>query len=227
MDTQQKRMLAVSAAAATLGLAAASLGIAAEYFTHKALVRSDGSSRSCEYRRTPALGFGVAAAVLSLAGVILVTAASRCFVGRRDDDVLAAGSDPHERGRCVGKVCAALAWLLAVAAAAMFLYGASWNAGRGRQGSFMAIYRLPGRFFYRCPELRKGFFVSASINAGLGITCAIAAYADLHRRKRNHQTVTLGGVAMGQPSYPPAPVAYPAQPPPCGAYGAKQPAGTV
>ncbi|RCV19957.1 hypothetical protein SETIT_4G017500v2 [Setaria italica] len=219
----QKRVVVVSAAAATLGLAAAVLGFAAEYFKHKAFVRSDTSR--CEYRRTPALGCGIAAALLSLTGLALVTAASRCF--RRRDDAFAAAAESDER-RCVTKVCATLAWLLVAAAAAMFLYGASRNAGRGRRGSFTAVERQPGRtfdFVYRCPELRDGLFVSASINAGIGIACAIAAYVDLHK-KREHQTVTLG-VAMGQP-YPPAPVAYnPAQPPYGGYGGAKQPAGTA
>lgn len=35
--------------------------------------------RRCLYRRTPALGFGVLAALLALAGLALATAASGCF----------------------------------------------------------------------------------------------------------------------------------------------------
>lgn len=73
----QKRALVVCAAAAVLGLAAAVLGFAAERFKNKAFVRSDVFR--CEYRRTPALGCGVLAALLSLAAVALVTAASGCF----------------------------------------------------------------------------------------------------------------------------------------------------
>jgi len=120
--------------------------------------------------------------------------------------------------------------LAAAAAVAMFLYGASRNAGG--TGGFTAIRRRPGRnsdgdgdrpFDFVCDELR-GDFVLASIAAVVAVACAVTAYVDT-LQKRNDQTVTLGGVAMGQPS-PPAPVAYPAQPPPYGVYGAKQPAGT-
>ena len=56
----------------------------------------------CEYRRTPAFGCGIAAALLSLAGAALVTAASGCF---------GAGAGAPAPARGAGrKVCAALAW---------------------------------------------------------------------------------------------------------------------
>ncbi|OEL31944.1 hypothetical protein BAE44_0007037 [Dichanthelium oligosanthes] len=174
----------------------------------------------CEYRRTPAFGCGIVAALLSLTAVALVTAASGCF-GR-------CGATAAESGRsCARTVCAILAWLLVVSAAVMFLYGASRNAGG--TGGFTAKERRPGQnsdgssFDFVCTELRDGVFVAASIKAGFAIACAIAAYVDIVRRR--DQTATLG-VAMGQPPYP-APMAYPAAQPPYGGYGAKQPAGTA
>ena len=121
--------------------------------------------------------------------------------------------------------------MLAAAAAAMFMYGASRNAGG--MGGFTAVRRRPGRrssdgraFDFVCAELRDGVFVSASLAAAAGVACAIAAYVDA-LRQRDQQTATLG-VAMGQPQWPsqppyPAPVAYP----PYGGYGAKQPAGSA
>ena len=51
----------------------------------------------CEYRRTPALAWGVLAAVLSLAAVALVTAASGCF-GRFS--AAAPGAAGRRRGGC-------------------------------------------------------------------------------------------------------------------------------
>ncbi|RLM77915.1 uncharacterized protein C2845_PM12G19910 [Panicum miliaceum] len=172
---------------------------------------------------TPAFGCGIAAALLSLAGVSLVTAASGCF-GRFG----AAAAVAPARGT-VRKVCAALAWLLVVAAAVMFLCGASRNVGG--TGGFTAVERRPGSssdgraFDFVCTELRDGVFESASLAAAAGIACAIAAYVDALRQR--DQTATLG-VAMGQPQWSsqppyPAPVAYP---PYCG-YGAKQPAGAA
>ncbi|RLN07116.1 uncharacterized protein C2845_PM11G10740 [Panicum miliaceum] len=219
----QKRAVAVGAAAVVLGLAAVVLGFAAEY----AFVRSDVFR--CEYRRTPALVWGILAALLSLAAVALVTAASGCF-GRCG--AAAAPAAGRRRGgcACARTACAAVAWLVVVAAAAMFLYGASRNAGG--TGGFTAIRRRPGRnsdgvvstFDFVCDEVR-GVFVSASIAAVVAVACAVTAYVDtLQRRNQMATPPTLGGVAMGQPD--PAPVAYPAQPP-YGGYGAKPPAGTA
>ena len=72
--------------------------------TLQAFVGSDAFR--CEYRRTPAFGCGIAAALLSLAGVALVTAASGCF-GRFGAAVAPA---PAPARGTVRKVCAALAW---------------------------------------------------------------------------------------------------------------------
>ncbi|CAL4968335.1 unnamed protein product [Urochloa decumbens] len=219
----QKRAVAVSVAAALLGLAAAALGFAAEHFKHKALVGRSGALR-CEYRRTPALGCGILAAALSLSAAVVVTAASGCF------SRCGAGAAAAESGRrrATGRnVLATLAWLLVLSAAAMFLYGASRNTG-GTGNSFTAVSRRrPGGgsdIDIVCSELRDGVFVSAAIDAAIGIACAIAAYVDIVRHR--DRTVTLGVVAMGQPAYP-APVAYPAQPPYGGYGGAKQPGGTA
>ncbi|CAO2046516.1 unnamed protein product [Urochloa humidicola] len=219
----QKRALAVCVAAALLGLVAAALGFAAEYFKHKAFVGRTDALR-CEYRRTPALGCGVLAAALSLAALALTTAASGCFLR------CGAAAPAAEKGRTSARnVLATLAWLLVLAAVVMFLYGASRNAG-GTGSSFTATSSRDsdGDLEFVCSELRDGLFVAASINAAVGIACAIAAYVDIVRH-RDDRTVTLGVAMGGQPAYPAAPVAYPAQPP-YGGYGyggAKQPGGTA
>ncbi|CAN6245059.1 unnamed protein product [Urochloa humidicola] len=218
----QKRALAVCVAAALLGLAAAAMGFAAEYFKHKAFVGRTDALR-CEYRRTPALGCGVLAAALSLAALALVTAASGCFLRC---GAAAPAAEGGRRRSTARNVLATLAWLLVLAAAVMFLYGASRNAG-GTGSSFTAVSSRDGSggFDFVCSELRDGLFVAASIKAAVGIACAIAAYVDIVRH-RDDRTVTLG-VAMGQPTYP-APMAYPPAQPPYGGYGgAKQPGGTA
>ncbi|CAL4886796.1 unnamed protein product [Urochloa decumbens] len=213
----QKRAVLVCMAATLLGLLAVVLGFAAEHFQKKAFVRSDVSG--CHYRRTQALGCGVVAALLSLAAVTLVTAASGCF----------CCSGGRRRG-CARTACAVVAWLQVVSAAVTFLYGASRNAGG--TGGFTAVRRRPGRdspsggggFDFVCDDLRDGVFVSASVTAAIGIFCAITAYVDALQH-RNHRTPTLG-VAMEQQ---PPPVAYPAQPPNGAGNGAaaKQPGGSA
>ncbi|CAL5020995.1 unnamed protein product [Urochloa decumbens] len=111
-------------------------------------------------------------------------------------------------------------------------------AERGRNGRFTAVRlrRRPGRdspggggFDFVCDDLRDGVFVSASVTAAIGISCAITACIDnlQHSNRTPTPTPTLG-VAMGQLQHP---VAYPAQPPngagPGGNGAAKIPAGTA
>ncbi|KAL6634711.1 hypothetical protein ACP70R_027382 [Stipagrostis hirtigluma subsp. patula] len=221
----QKRLALVSAAAAVLGVAAAVLGFVAEGARSKALLGYDG--RRCVYRRTAALGCGVAAALLVLAGMALVTAASGCF-GRCD----ARGHGGRRRSSSAAANLSGVAWALAAAAAGLFLYGAWRNAG-GTTG--LSRGRRHGRvYYYGCADIRGGVFVTASIASIVGCACAIAAYVKLNRMTDEPAPGECAGaagvVAVGQPQwsqpYPPPPVAYP-PPPPYGGYVAKQPAGTA
>ncbi|CAN6238591.1 unnamed protein product [Urochloa humidicola] len=232
----QKRVVLVSAAVAALGLAATVLGFVAEATKSKAFVGFDG--RRCVYRRTPALVFGAAAAVLALAALALATAASGCF-GR-------SGRYAYGRRHATVAKLSIVAWVLAAVAAALFLYGAALNQGgtrglsRGRRGRF-----YNRNYYYGCVVLKNGIFSAASILAAAGSAFAIAAYVYLQRADDAAVPgqFVAPGVAMGQPQqwsqpYPPPGAAYPPPPPPMaypypappppqyGGYGAtKQPAG--
>ncbi|XP_062221081.1 uncharacterized protein LOC133920480 [Phragmites australis] len=226
----KKRVVLVSAAAAVLGLAAAILGFVAEGTKSNAFVGID--ELRCVYRRTPALGCGVVAALFALAGLSIVTAASGCF-GRFGGDAPAPG--PR---RSTAVKLSAVAWVLVAVAVVMFLFGASRNVGGTRDLPVSGSGRRYSRtYYYGCTVLKNGVFSTASIASALATGCAIAAYVYL---QPSHETapgqgqfVGSPGVAMGQPQwsqpYPPAyppPVAYP-PPSPYGGYGAKQPAVTA
>ncbi|KAJ1279900.1 hypothetical protein BS78_04G190700 [Paspalum vaginatum] len=232
----QKRVVLVTAAAAALGVAAVVLGFIAESAKSKSFV---GYIRErCVYRRTAALACGIAAALLALAAVALVTAATGCF-GRY-------GGGATGRRRVAVARLSGLAWVLVVVAAALFLYGAAMNRGgtRGLSASRPRVRRYgPYYYYYGCAVLRSGVFASASIIAAAATACAIAAYVYLQKADETAPVVLGqyaaqgGGVAMGQPqwaqpypqAYPP-PVGYPAAAPPYGGgYGAtkQQPAGTA
>nr|CAB3450320.1 unnamed protein product [Digitaria exilis] len=200
--------------------------------SEQAFVGYDG--RRCLYRRTPALGFGVLAALLALAGLALATAASGCF-GRygRGGGALATG-----RNRASAFKLSIVAWVLVAVAAALFLYGASQNRGgtRGLSTSRRGP-RYSRTYYYGCAVLKNGIFSLASILSAAATACAVAAYVFLQRADEPYPPpgqFAGPGVAMGQPqwaqpyppppAYPPPPMAYPA-PPPYGGYGAKQPGG--
>ncbi|OEL25043.1 hypothetical protein BAE44_0013938 [Dichanthelium oligosanthes] len=186
----------------------------------------------CVYRRTPALGCGVFAAVFALAGMVLATVASGCF-GRYGVNAPAFG-----RRRATAVKLSSVAWVLLVVATVLFIYGAILNRGgtRGlttsRQGR-----RYNRTYYYGCAVLKNGIFSVASIFSAAATACAITAYVFLQQTADEPAVpgqFSAPGVAMGQPqwsqpypppAYPP-PMGYPA-PPPYGGYGAKQTAGTV
>ncbi|CAL4968340.1 unnamed protein product [Urochloa decumbens] len=235
----QKRVVLVSAAVAALGLAATVSGFLAEATKSKAFVGYDG--RRCLYRRTPALVFGVAAALLALAALALASAASGCF-GRSVRYAYA----PPEAGRRRSTVArlSIIAWVLVAVAAALFLYGAAMNRGGTRSLSVGRRGRFYDRtYYYGCAVLKSGIFSTASILAAAASASAVAAYVYLQRADEAGVPgqFVAPGVAMGQPqqwsqpypppgpAYPPPPAMaypYPSAPPPYGGgYGAKQPAG--
>uniref|UniRef100_A0A0D9VI49 Uncharacterized protein n=1 Tax=Leersia perrieri TaxID=77586 RepID=A0A0D9VI49_9ORYZ len=207
-----KRVRLVSVAAAVLGLLAAILGFVAEGTKSKACALSQSHSTSvlvctshfvrvrsfvrydgkyCVYRTTPALGCGIAAALLLLASQATVTAASGCFGRCR------ARGDDDDRRRYVACKLSVISWCvtaLAAAAVALFLYGASRNvaarrglaAARGRRGRG----RSGGRNVYGCAVLWNGLFSTASVASLAASACGIAGY----------QPVRLAGLV--QPAQP-------------------------
>ncbi|CAN6273410.1 unnamed protein product [Urochloa humidicola] len=233
----QKRVVLVSAAVAALGLAATVSGFLAEATKSKAFVGYDG--RHCVYRRTPALVFGVAAALLALAALALASAASGCF-GRSGRYYAPPAAGPR---RATAAKLSIIAWVLVAIAAALFLYGAALNRGGTRELSRGKRGRFYNRtYYYGCVVLKSGIFSGASILAAAASASAVAAYVYLQRTEEAGVPgqFVAPGVAMGQPqwsqpypppapAYPPPPPAmaypYPAAPPPYGGYGAKQPAG--
>ncbi|CAL5021000.1 unnamed protein product [Urochloa decumbens] len=235
----QKRVVLVSAAVAALGLAATVSGFLAEATKSKAFVGYDG--RRCLYRRTPALVFGVAAAMLALAALALASAASGCF-GRSARYAYAPPAAGRQRST-VARL-SIIAWVLVAVAAALFLYGAAMNRGGTRSLSVGRRGRFYDRtYYYGCAVLKSGIFSTASILAAAASACAIAAYVSLQRADEPGVPgqFVAPGVAMGQPqqwsqpypppgpAYPPPPAMaypYPSAPPPYGGgYGAKHPAG--
>ncbi|CAD6243664.1 unnamed protein product [Miscanthus lutarioriparius] len=192
-----------------------------------AFVGFDG--QRCVYRRTPALGCGVAAALLALTGLAIATAASGCL--RRD-------APATGRRRAVAVKLSTIAWVVVAVAAVMFLYGAAMNRGGTRDLSESRRDRRYGRgYYYGCTVLKSGVFATASVLSAVATGCAIAAYVYFQRTDEPAPGQFVApGVAMGQPQwaqpYPPPPypppMAYPAPPQyGHGGYGPKQPAGTA
>uniref|UniRef100_A0A0E0CN58 Uncharacterized protein n=1 Tax=Oryza meridionalis TaxID=40149 RepID=A0A0E0CN58_9ORYZ len=194
----------------------------------QSFVRFDG--RYCVYRATPALGCGIAAAMLVLSGQAAVTAASGCFGrcrARRGEE--AAPTPDEQRRRSVAAWLSVISWVLVAAAVAMFLYGASRNAAV-RRGLAAAALGLRGRRrggggrrnVYGCAVLGSGLFSAASVASLAASACGIAAYVYV---EADGESLTLtpttppprpggfagapGAATGGQPYFQPQ-VAYPA-----------------
>ncbi|KQK00266.1 uncharacterized protein LOC106866440 [Brachypodium distachyon] len=222
----QIRVVLISVAAAALVLGAAVLGFIAERARSKSFVGYDG--RYCVYRTTAALGCGIGAAVLLLAGLSVLSAASGCF-GRRTRTRSISG-----RTRSIVARTSAIYLTVTLAATALFLFGAWRNAGGERaptRGRFQSVYG--------CSVFKGGLFLSASVASLVALLFGIAAY--VYQETAEPEDQPPQAVAMGQPQQPyfqpqqqayyqyPAmgyPIAAPPPPPPYGGYGAKAPAGT-
>ncbi|XP_066320511.1 uncharacterized protein [Miscanthus floridulus] len=202
----QKRVVLVSAAA-VLGLAAVVLGVVASKKSKGFVSFESFDEQHCVYRRKPALGCGVAAALLALTGVALATAAGECL----GPDAPATG-----RRRAVAVKYCKNAWAAVAMAVVMFLYGVAMKRGL---------------------SATSGIFFTASNLSAVATGYAIAAYVNFQRTDEPApgQFVELG-VAMGQPQwaqpYPPPPYPPPmANPAPPqyghGGYGPRQSAGTA
>ncbi|OEL35568.1 hypothetical protein BAE44_0003412 [Dichanthelium oligosanthes] len=153
----------ICVAVAALAVTAAALGIAGEATKSKqSFVRYDGAN--CVYRRTPAFGFGVAAAASLLTGQVVLTAAAGCW------DRCRMRSDDRRAGVVFSSL---LSWFLAVLAATAFLVGAVRNqSGERRPKGDISAY-------YRCTVLVAGVFAGGSFFAIAAAAVGIGSYVTL------------------------------------------------
>ncbi|KAL6905460.1 hypothetical protein ACP4OV_003061 [Aristida adscensionis] len=231
-----KNVVVLAGVVGLLGLLAAVLGFVGESASSKSFDRYDG--KTCVYRRTPAAGCGVVAALLLLAAQITVSAATGCCgcCGQHQpppsrtkrvaavcisvvswyvrapcsDELSIVLPDADGSPIVVARAASARCRLLVVIAVGIFFYGASWNTGGERSPAAEAKDHAAAR----CYELRRGAFATASVLSLVVVGLGVASYALLRGERA---TVTLGRpeVAMGQPG-PYFTAVHP--PPPAGGY---------
>ncbi|KAM0869559.1 hypothetical protein ACQ4PT_040599 [Festuca glaucescens] len=179
------RVVVVSAAVAALVFVALVLGFVAESANSKSFVGYDGTY--CVYRRTAALGCGIAAALFLIAGQAVLGASSGCF-GRCGE---ARARPISARRRRIVASMYGIYWTLAVATTFMFLYGAWRNRAttsrptRGRYHSRSGCRMILGR----------GVFASAAASSALAFVFGITAYV---YQEMSDPEEPQGGVAIGQ-----------------------------
>ncbi|KAL6905459.1 hypothetical protein ACP4OV_003060 [Aristida adscensionis] len=213
-----KNVLVLAGVAALLGLLAVVLGFLGESATSSmmsstlmrmqySLDRFNGTA--CVYRRTPAAGYGVVAALLLLTAQIIVTVAAGCsgqhqtpsssrmkraaavsmsvvsWYVRACTDELSSCLTPTAHRPIVA--AAARCRLLVVIAVGIFVYGASWNAGAERSPAAKPTSEGP---VARCYELRRGVFATASVLSLVAVGLGVASYALL--RAESTTTAALG-----------------------------------
>ncbi|KQK06068.1 postacrosomal sheath WW domain-binding protein [Brachypodium distachyon] len=195
-------MIIVCAVVGSLGVLSAILGFSAEgtKLTLSDILLLDGT---CLYPQNPALALGICASIFLVMAQITVAAVGGCC------GCCKSRAMPSETRRIAGVVCAVISWIAAVAAFAMLVEGAAWNANVARD-----TYPV-------CYVLKDGIFAGAAVltlvATALGLTsyvllrgkpadAAAAAAAAAAGPKTGEQPGAGAGVAMGQPQFPPPPV---------------------
>ncbi|KAL1316881.1 hypothetical protein HN51_069013 [Arachis hypogaea] len=188
------KLVAVCSVVAILGLLSAATAFAAEATRIRASQVQFVTAVQCEYPRTPALPLGLTSVLALIIAQIILTVANGCCCCRRSPAI----SDAN--WRCV-VLCFVLSWFTFVIAFLLLLTGAALNDQHGEESMYFGNYY--------CYVVKPGVFSAAAILSLVSIASGIAYYLTLTTGKSvgspwgNSSYPNQGGIAMGQPQFPP------------------------
>ncbi|EER91792.1 hypothetical protein SORBI_3001G273600 [Sorghum bicolor] len=186
----------VCSAVGLLGFIILILGVAGEAATAQAYVRGpddDIEAEKCQYRMTPALACGIAAALLAITAQVVVTATSLCCGCCRTREV------PKETRHIVGIILSAVSWITVIIVVALFIAGAALNADQEKQPDADGdCDRAPGNSMFAAATVLS---VAAT---GMQIASYILLLVATSTTKTPLATEQLE-LAMGQPVVKPEP----------------------
>ncbi|KAH6755000.1 transmembrane protein [Perilla frutescens var. hirtella] len=190
----ERRVIIVCCVVGFLGLLSAATGFAAEAKRIKGSQVQFPSSTECVYPRSPALVLGLTAAVALMIAQIIINVATGCICCRK-------GSHQSSSSWSVALVCFVVSWFTFVIAFLLLLTGAALNDQHGEENLYFGNYY--------CYVVKPGVFAGAAVLSLASVTLGIFYYLTLTPGKDRNETwgasvpPSHGGVAMGQPQFPP------------------------
>ncbi|GER48753.1 hypothetical protein STAS_25933 [Striga asiatica] len=189
----ERKVIAVCCVVGFLGLLSAATGFAAEAKRIKGDEVKFTSPSECVYPGSPALGLGLTAAVALMIAQIIINVATGCICCRKG---------PHQSSSSwtLALICFVVSWFTFVVAFLLLLTGAALNDQHGEENFYLG--------YYYCYVVKPGVFAGAAVLSLASVFLGIVYYLILTAAKNNDSSwgpPAQGGIAMGQPQYPPPP----------------------
>ncbi|KAK4256231.1 hypothetical protein QN277_009125 [Acacia crassicarpa] len=187
----ERKGLVVCGVVGFLGLLSAATGFGAEGTRIKISQISTDPPDVCNYPRSPALPLGLTAALSLLIAQIIINVSTGCICCRRSPRI------PDSSWR-LALLCFVLSWFTFVIGFLLLLTGAALNDQRGDQSSYFD--------YYNCYVVKPGVFAGGAILSLASAAFGIVYYITLSAGKNAVDGTSMpnqGGIAMGQPQFPP------------------------
>ncbi|EOY09992.1 PREDICTED: uncharacterized protein LOC18599450 [Theobroma cacao] len=177
-----------------LGILSAVTGFAAEATRIQASQVKFISPTQCQYPRSPALGLGLTAAVALLIAQIIINSATGCICCKRTRQT-------WNSNWTKALVFYVVSWFTFVIAFLLLLTGSALNDQHGEESVYFGNYY--------CYVVKPGVFAGGAVLALASVTLGIFYYLTVNMAKDstgpwgNAPVPNQGGIAMGQPQFPP------------------------
>ncbi|GKV27314.1 hypothetical protein SLEP1_g36500 [Rubroshorea leprosula] len=170
-----------------------------QYFMAVASEVTFTSSTQCSYPSSPAFGLGLTAAVALLIAQIIINGSTGCICCKRSPE-------PWNSNWTRALICFVTSWFTFVIAFLLLLTGAALNDEHGEQTVYFGNYY--------CYVVKPGVFSCGALLSLVSVTLGILYYLTINLRKTSNGTwgsavPNQGGIAMGQPQFPPQSTAGP------------------
>ncbi|KAK2632021.1 uncharacterized protein LOC104430322 [Eucalyptus grandis] len=173
-----------------LGLLSAATGFAAEATRIKA-----SEVTQCEYPRTPAVSLGSTAVLTLLIAQVIISMATGCICCRRN-------THPSTSSGTIAVICFILSWITFVIAFFLLLTAAALNDRHAAANRY--------DWYGNCYVVKPGVSAGGALLSLATVTLGMISYLALTSAKNNADQgwgnaplPNQGGVAMGQPQFPP------------------------
>ncbi|XP_028792228.1 uncharacterized protein LOC114760610 [Neltuma alba] len=187
----ERKVLVVCGIVGFLGILSAATGFAAEGTRIKSSQVMSDPPDQCVYPRSPALPLGLTAALSLMIAQIIINVSTGCICCRRSPRI------PDSSWR-LALVCFVLSWFTFVIGFLLLLTGAALNDQHGDESIYFGNYY--------CYVVKPGVFAGGSLLALASAAFGIVYYITLSTGKIAGDGTSMpnqGGIAMGQPQFPP------------------------
>ncbi|XP_021282302.1 uncharacterized protein LOC110415120 [Herrania umbratica] len=190
----ERKAIVLCSVVGFLGILSAVTGFAAEATRIQASQVKFVSSTQCQYPRSPALGLGLTAAVALLIAQIIINSSTGCICCKRT-------RQSWNSNWTKALVFYVVSWFTFVIAFLLLLTGSALNDQHGEESVYFGNYY--------CYVVRPGVFAGGAVLALASVTLGIFYYLTLNVAKDstgpwgNAPVPNQGGIAMGQPQFPP------------------------